>query len=463
MPSVEDVLDVLDRAHNGPVCSEKDWDVKVIPLKVSEKLKEHGLNGVCDPENPVNIDDSLADDFWRAGFELAVDLGMLCTDTERVIRFTEEELKEALRNAPDEISFGKGKDRIVCRNRVPESKIVPAFMSPIGVPVSEELWISVTTAIISLPIIDATQGPGIGTLFGIPVKAGTPYQTLLGRVMAQMSNEAAWRAGRPGIGFCGLAGGMTPLGQFGGFGMPGGLDPEKDHAHLLTPAELKIDYAMLNMVVHAFNCGAEWALTTKSFVGGYPGPPEGSALVSIAYTPLSLAAYLSFSANGNPMDIRYSGNCGREAMWAMSVTKQAVSRNTHTLVDSDFMQVSGPCTDMLLYESAAAMTNAAASGCYFGLGPFSGGCRHLNHLTPLECKFNAEVFKASAGLNRDEANEIAKALIPKYEEKLLTPPESKPVTECYNLKTKKPSKEWLDIYLRVKKELIDLGVPLQNL
>jgi methylamine--corrinoid protein Co-methyltransferase len=107
------------------------------------------------------------------------------------------------------------------------------------------------------------------------------------------------------------------------------------------------------------------------------------------------------------------------------------------------------------------MTNAASSGCYWGLGPFSGGCRHVNHLTPLECEFNAEVIKASTGMKRDQANEIAKVLIPKYENRLKEPPKGKSVTECYDLKKQKPSKEWLEIYLRVKKELIDLGVPLR--
>jgi len=91
--SVQALLDVLDRAHTGPVCSVKDWDTKVIPGKVSEKLSEHGLKGTCTPENPINTEDSLADEFWHAGFELAVDVGMLCLDTERVIKFTEEELK----------------------------------------------------------------------------------------------------------------------------------------------------------------------------------------------------------------------------------------------------------------------------------------------------------------------------------------------------------------------------------
>lgn len=86
--------------------------------------------------------------------------------------------------------------------------------------------------------------------------------------------------------------------------------------------------------------------------------------------------------------------------------------------------------------------------------------RHFNHITPLECKFCSEVFKGSAGMSRREANRIAKALIPKYEGMLWDPPIGKSVRDCYDLETLTPSKEWLDIYFKVKRELIELGVPL---
>ncbi len=33
--------------------------------------------------------------------------------------------------------------------------------------------------------------------------------------------------------------------------------------------------------------------------------------------------------------------------------------------------------------------------------------------------------------------------------------------DCYDLKILKPTPEWLDIYLKVKRELIELGIPLE--
>ena len=49
-------LDILDKTHTGSVMETKLWEAKVIPSKIKEKLKEHGLEGTCDGENPVNDD-----------------------------------------------------------------------------------------------------------------------------------------------------------------------------------------------------------------------------------------------------------------------------------------------------------------------------------------------------------------------------------------------------------------------
>ena len=63
-------------------------------------------------------------------------------------------------------------------------------------------------------------------------------------------------------------------------------------------------------------------------------------------------------------------------------------------------------------------------------------------------------------VTRKQANEIAKVLTPKFEGMLWDPPIGKRFQDCYDLKTLKPTQEWLDIYLKVKRELIELGIPL---
>ena len=59
---------------------------RTIPGKTKAVLTKYGLDKTCNPGEPMNGDDDLADAFFRAGYELALDVGMLCPDTERMIR-----------------------------------------------------------------------------------------------------------------------------------------------------------------------------------------------------------------------------------------------------------------------------------------------------------------------------------------------------------------------------------------
>ena len=94
-------------------------------------------------------------------------------------------------------------------------------------------------------------------------------------------------------------------------------------------------------------------------------------------------------------------------------------------------------------------------------GRATAGGKYQDYLTPLETWFLGEVFKSCAGMSRKQANEIANCLLPKYESQILTVPKGQSLTECWDLEKQQPSPEWGAIYQRVKRELIDLGMPLR--
>ncbi len=461
MPSIEHILQVLDKAHTGPICTVSDWNYKVLPQAVSQKLENYGLKKTCDTKNPINTDDELANRFFKAGFELAVELGLICQDTERVIKVTEEELDEAIRNAPSELALGKGRDAVVLKQRKPEDKLQPLSFSPMGHLISEDIWVRLVQGIAQQHEIDGLRSPIISTILGRPALADSPYETLAGRYEAQLTKEALWRAGRPGMNTQSVASSPTAYGLFGGYGIPGGFDPEATLVTILCPGELTTTYSTLHKVVHTINCGGKFSSGTASMIGGYPGPPEGAALAQISNILLQYAVHKPDCHLCEILDVRYSGSCGREGQWAESVAVQAISRNTHFLSRGVVNQVGGPCTEMLLYESAVAMLNLSSSGVASTLGPRTSGTKYADHITPLECKFCAEVIKRSAGMTRKKANEVVKMLIPKYESMLWHPPIGKSFRDCYDIKTLTPTQEWLDIYLKVKRELIELGVPLE--
>jgi len=452
------LIEVLNRAETGPVCELKEWDINIISKKVKEKLKEYGLEGTCDPQNPINTDDSLADGFWRAGFDLAADIGMLCLDTKRIIKFTEEEIKDAIKFAPSEISVGEWKDRISIKSRRPEDARPPAFRSGFG-PVSEDDMIPLVQGIVQYRIIDMISSPSLTTIYGYPLKSGTPFETLAGVYEGTLCKEAARRANRPGISVFGPATSPTEYGMLGGYGAPFSYKPSSDLGVILPISELKTSYELLHKVVHVLNHGGSIYGNHWSMIGGYVGPAEGAAAMAVSATILQLLVHRLSISCGVILDMRYSGNVGRDAVWASSVAEQAETRNTNILVGGITSQLSGPCTFEILYEMAVGSIEQTVSGCASNIGNRSAGARYTSHMSPLEQKFGAEVGKASAGLKRDHANEIVKALIPKYEGKLQNPPKGKSFTECFDLKTLQPTKEWRDIYDRVWKELEDLGLP----
>src|SRR5512137_634701 len=103
------LLDVMEKALNGKPMSETDYQLKSFAPKVMEKVKEHKIK--YDPSNPIQSDGSMADEVFEAGMELLLDVGAYCTTSGRVLSFTEQEIKDALRNAPSKQWFGEGKDR----------------------------------------------------------------------------------------------------------------------------------------------------------------------------------------------------------------------------------------------------------------------------------------------------------------------------------------------------------------
>lgn len=454
------ILEVLDRAHHGPYCSVQDWDFNVVPAKLNAKLEKYHLRDVWDRDIPVNLDDDLADTFFKAGWELAAEIGYLCQDTERIIEVSEEELADVVSQAPNRLDLGEGADKIVLRPRRPESPIPVIVATSLGIVVSQDVWIPFVQGMAQYPEIDIVEPPSLASIFGRPVLGGTPYETLAGRIEAQMAMEALWRAGRPGAPSRGVISSTTCFGQLGGYGMPGGYRPRMDLACILAPAELKTTYDCLHKVVHTLNCNGVIYSGVISMPGGYAGPPEAAAVANIASFLLQFYVHLCQYGLAQIMDVRNSGNTGREAEWVMSVVYQALSRNTDLLICGVTDQLAGPCTEMLLQETAVSMLNMVASGVTGVVGPRSAGGKYSDHISPLECKFMGEIAKRANGLSREKACEIAQVLIPKYEDNLMAPPKGKKFADCFALETLKPTEEWQNIYLQVKGELIGLGVPL---
>lgn len=459
--SIPDVIEILERTRTGEVCTVKDWDVRRIPRIIRGKLEKYRLQNCCDPENPVNIDDSLADSFYKAGYELALELGMLCETTERIIRVSEEELSDALEFAPKELFVGEGKDGTLIKTRSPEDPYPMAFGASLGITTSEETWPALTEGIAREREVDLLEGGSLVTIHGRPVLPGTPFETFAGYEQGRAHREIRRRAGRPGMGGIGCISSVTEYGQLGGYGLPGGFLPT-DLSLVLFPSELKVSYQVLHKVVHTLNVNGLLFAGSPAMIGGMPGPAEGAVLSCIACALLQYAVLHAHIGGGEIYDLRYLSNVNREGLWALSVTHQALSRNTHILSHGIANEVSGPGTEALLLEILVGVSTIAVSGAAISTGPRSAGGKLTDYLSPLECRFCAEVAHAASGMSREHVNEIAHKILPRFEEKIRNPDIGHPVQDVFDLKAMRPLPEWEAIYRKVKQEAIDLGMPLKS-
>jgi methylamine--corrinoid protein Co-methyltransferase len=454
-----DMLEILTRTQTGEYCTQKEWDTKRIPGTIRNILKEHDLAGSCDPDDPVNTDMELADRFYAAGYQAALELGFHCTDTERIISVSQGELDLAVEAAPSELLVGEGQHATLLKSRTPSDPYPMKTACTLGIAVSEDVWPVMHYLIAREPEVDLLNGGSLVTIRGREVLSSTPIETFMGYEHAQMHKEARRKAGRPGMGAIVSISAVTEFGMLGSYGAKGGYST-KDLALVLFPSEMKIDYRTLQKVVHCHNVGGVMKADSPAMIGGMPGPPEGAVVSSIACGLLSYAILQNQTGGGEVYDVRTLSNVNREALWAQSISMQALGRNTHLMTHPCMNQVSGPVTENLLREIAASVAVGAVSGGTLSTGPRSAGGKLTDFVTPLECRFMSEISHATSGMELAHVNEVVKALLPFYEDSIKEPDLGLPFQKAYNLDTLEPIPEWQAMYHKVKDECIDLGIPL---
>jgi methylamine--corrinoid protein Co-methyltransferase len=194
-------------------------------------------------------------------------------------------------------------------------------------------------------------------------------------------------------------------------------------------------------------------------IGGYSGGVEESVIVANAGSILQAAVHQGSIIGGVVYDLgSYSGS-SRAALWANSVAIQGQSRNTHIIAQGVVNAKAGPCTDMLLYEAAAQCIAHVASGAGWVVGVSARESKYPEYSSGLENKFASELTKRCMKISRVEANSLVNKLLDKYEAQIQDAPPGKRFRDCTDLHTLQPTKEWYDIYLKVREDLIDLGAP----
>jgi len=195
-----DVFESYERALSGPKMDEQEWDRKVIP-QTAKKLKEkYGLKFDKGKINPT--DDDVLDRLFQAGLEMLATCGTYCTETGRVIKYTEEEIMMAMAGATREVIIGEGRDaRRMAARRFDDPNPPLCQGGPTGAPVSENIFMETHEAFAREPLVDCIVDGVLDTIYGHPLKSYTPWDIAASKAEAMALREAVRRAGRPGMGF----------------------------------------------------------------------------------------------------------------------------------------------------------------------------------------------------------------------------------------------------------------------
>jgi methylamine--corrinoid protein Co-methyltransferase len=141
------------------------------------------------------------------------------------------------------------------------------------------------------------------------------------------------------------------------------------------------------------------------------------------------------------------------------VSSQAITRNSPLPIAALCFAGAGPMTDMIFYEITAWTLAAVTSGASIEVAAIAKNTA-LDHTTPYEPQFGAQVAHGAVGMSRKEANLICLDLVGRYEKDLPNPPAGKRFQDCFDIQTSTPTQEYRNFYKTMKKKIHDLGVPL---
>jgi methylamine--corrinoid protein Co-methyltransferase len=438
--------EVLDRTMTGPIMKEEDFEIELFPERIAEIVAKHKIE--CDPDEPVMADPSMADEIFQAGIELLVEVGFYCKDTKRIVKFTEEELKEVIRTRRSEVTLGKDRDAITLRPRAPGDKQHPYTFCPAGIRSSNvDLYKLFALTVAQEPTCDGLIPLPLTGIGNIKPASGTPTEMLLTLTEAQIMNEVAVRVGRPGMFFGIPMSATAPLPLMTVFAS-GLYNKYNCCMPVQVLQDMRINHDRLNLAYFAQQHGIVPWISSCPVMYAYITGPEQAAVELIAHT-LGTMAFSDGSftqAMSCTVDSRYVGN---DIWWCNSAAALAAERNLKVpwISFGSIGDLARPLSDESWYGAAAQSIVACISG--------MEGMWIVGGSTGLEARWGGEIARAAAGIKVSDGIAIIKQIAKKCQE---PKPMKTPLDELYDLKTLRPSQKFLDHYKKFTKIFKDMGL-----
>ena len=448
-------LEVIERATTGPMMSAKEYDMKVFIPTVRKVVKKYKIK--FDPANPCNTDDDLADRVYQAAVELYSIVGTYCTDTERVIHFTTEEIEQAVDECPKTVYFGEGPDRVAWSGRKPDDDNLPHCHVGSGTNTSEDVALKMVEQYGRITKAKTTSIPSLTTVGKLNASAGSPTEVLAAINMMRIAREGLRRAGRPGMAIIDLHPSCSS-----GIATIASSNPEfgarKSDGWIVAPhAELKINYDSLNQVAYLSNWGANIGQESGPILGGYAGGPEGAAITTVAYAFHGILVVRATYHLTYPIQMMPVCSTTPGMIFLISASSQAFTRNIGAPYYALGYASAGAATKQYFYEAAAYLLAIQSSG--MGIEDVHPNkAVGTNQALPIDSEFTCSFGHGNIGITRKEANTIIKKLQEKFIHKIKDAPKGRNLYECYDIETMKPDDKLLKLYDEVIGELKGFGI-----
>jgi methylamine--corrinoid protein Co-methyltransferase len=452
-----DFFEIYDRTKNGEKMDEKKYEMKIYN-KISELVKEAGIN--YDPGSFIPCDKKLADTVFESGLDLAVEVGAYCLDTKRIIKFTEEEIKDRLKKIPAQINIGEGREQKKVIARKPGDLNMPVIIGGGTGPFEEKLQVPFYQSIASLPI-NAIDSCNMNSSAGRRI-IDPPLLVWATKKIVEWAREGISRAGKPGLHVFSYP--LLPRSDV----LLAVLSPK----HIRTtdcisaspvPELYKLQYDAFTAAHMAHDYGCFVNEGNIGMIGGYAGTPEGAAIECVGSRILGEMINkpdyaLCYLVNSFDVD---AGLNAPEKRWAETLMLQAITGNTNMKIKMTVTSAAEPGTEQALLERVIPLLHCRSRGCSLVL--FTGRParpKRLNLGSPMEIQWSLDVLKMVYELNINEINEILKklyVLLPP--EKLKNPPRGLSLDEGYD-SNYQPKKNYLDIYEQALKKIEELGIKI---
>jgi hypothetical protein len=286
-------LEVARRAQTEPKMDTLDFDMGLF-RKTQDLTQRYHLN-VAGTEAFWEVDQAYADAVYQAGVDLLTELGVFCVTTNRVVKFTEDEVKRAAREIPRTIVVGDGADRRILQKRGVEDPAIPPCFIVAGhsawsdhVPLSLPLAVRAT---VTDPRVCAMQSFMYAETDGYEITGPTHWAYGARRAFERV-RAGCTLAGRPGLCVIQYPTITQAFGVIAAMDPARGIRPTDGTLFSIQPdLHIETDYIAASYVL------AEYGLAYKENQGGgsnFIADIYGSMIVSVASR---LAAWMCYRDN----------------------------------------------------------------------------------------------------------------------------------------------------------------------